>query len=324
MSPLVTIICLCYNQKDFVQEAVQSVIEQDYPYIELIIVDDASTDGSQDLIKDLARKRPKIKTLLLNSNQGNCKAFNQALDLAKGKYIIDLAADDVLCPNRVSYGVEELEKLPDHFGVHYGDAILIDKAGALLGYHFAQIHHFKNKTQKPSGDVYKEVLEHYFIASPTMMIKKKVLNELGGYDPDLDYEDFDFWIRSARNYYYAWTPEALIKKRILKASFSARQYGPDSKMLFSTVKVCEKALALNRTYQEHQALTRRINYELKLAVFSGNHLAAKQLIKLYDRVPISQPSVLPYIYKLIIQLPISQKQWQWLYLRLSSFSSILR
>ena len=92
---LVTIICLCYNQEEFVLESLESVISQDYNQIELIIVDDCSTDNSKIVIENWLLNFPQIQFIANNTNLGNTKSFNKALKLAKGKYIIDLAADDV-------------------------------------------------------------------------------------------------------------------------------------------------------------------------------------------------------------------------------------
>src|SRR5688572_16900954 len=104
--PLVSVVCLCYNHAAFVKEAVQSVMGQTYPNIELILVDDASRDNSAAVIEELQRQYPSIKVILLKNNVGNCKAFNQALAESKGAYIIDLAADDILMPDRIKQGVE--------------------------------------------------------------------------------------------------------------------------------------------------------------------------------------------------------------------------
>src|SRR5688500_3802276 len=99
--PLVSVICLCYNQARFIREAVASVFAQSYRNVELIIVDDASTDNSASVIRAMVAENPAIRCLLLNQNVGNCKAFNKGLTLSKGDYIIDLAADDVLVPQRI-------------------------------------------------------------------------------------------------------------------------------------------------------------------------------------------------------------------------------
>lgn len=136
--PLVSVICLCYNHEQFVQEALESVFSQTYPHIEIIVVDDASTDTSVAVISEVLAKHQghSIKTRFLSENQGNCKAFNEGFALAQGKYVIDFATDDVLIPDRIGKQVQYFESLPDSFGVVFTEAAYIDSKGQHLYYHF--------------------------------------------------------------------------------------------------------------------------------------------------------------------------------------------
>jgi glycosyltransferase involved in cell wall biosynthesis len=114
--PLVSVICLCYNQDRFVQEAIQSVFEQTYPAIQLIVLDDGSTDESVQRIKKSLVDRPACKFVTNERNQGYTKALNQALTFVSGEFVIDLAADDILLPSRIEEGVMAFEKA----GIKYG------------------------------------------------------------------------------------------------------------------------------------------------------------------------------------------------------------
>src|SRR5258708_38496375 len=96
-SPLVSIVCLCFNHERFVGEALRSVFQQTYSNIQIIIVDDFSTDGSTSIIKKvISDYTHKIQFLGLTQNLGNCKAFNQGLALATGDFVIDFSTDDVM------------------------------------------------------------------------------------------------------------------------------------------------------------------------------------------------------------------------------------
>jgi glycosyltransferase involved in cell wall biosynthesis len=262
VEPLVTVICICYNQSQFVREAIHSVMSQTYPRIQLLVVDDASTDNSVEAIRDCVAEFPAAKFLPLSVNSGNCRAFNSALTHAQGKYIIDLAADDVLLPERVAVGVKALEEAGEKYGVSFCDAEWITADGKPLYKHSDRFPH----ETIPQGDVYKHLIERFFICSPTMMFKASVIRSLGGYDESLHYEDFDFWIRSSRSYFYCYTPRALVKKRVVKGSMSQRQFGFFSPQLRSTYRVCEKILALNRLREEQSALSRRIRYEMRVSL----------------------------------------------------------
>lgn len=264
--PLVSVVCLCYNQQDFVIEAIQSVIHQTYSPIEIIVVDDASNDNSARIISELCSLHPGIKFLELKTNIGNCKAFNQALALANGKFIIDLAADDLLLPQRVEEGVNMLMREGDEFGVHFSNAEYINVNGEHLRFH---ADHVSNKNV-PQGDVYKELISRYFVCAPTMMSRKAVLDALGGYDESLAFEDFDFWMRSSRLYKYCYSKNVLVKKRILQRSKSYFQYRWRSPQMRSIFVVCTKIYNMNRTLPEMQALKKRIYYEMRKAALTGN------------------------------------------------------
>lgn len=109
-SPLVTVLCLCYNHARFVAEAIDSVFAQTYQPIQLIVVDDGSADNSAQVIEQMLRDHSDVLFLKHTHNQGYCASLNEALKHAKGEFIIDLSGDDVLLPQRVSSGVVELDR----------------------------------------------------------------------------------------------------------------------------------------------------------------------------------------------------------------------
>lgn len=259
-TPLVSVICLCYNQNRFVREAIESVINQSYTPVQLIIVDDASTDGSRETIKQVKEQYPQVEVLMLDENVGNCRAFNRGLALAKGDYLIDLAADDILLPERIKTGVEVLAKAGDEYGVHFSDAELIDEQGKFISRHSSKYPH----NTIPQGDVYAEIIQRYFICPPTVMFRKVVMDGLGGYDEALTYEDFDFWIRSSRIWKYSYTPEVLVKKRMVRNSLGSRQEKILNRYTESTYRICKKISNLNRNKAEQKALRRRILYEMRV------------------------------------------------------------
>lgn len=259
-SPLVSIICLCYNQSRFVREAVESVLNQTHTNIQLIIVDDASTDTSMEVIRQIVKQHPAIKFISLTENLGNCKAFNRGLTVAKGEYFIDFAADDVLLPNRIETGVRSLQESGVNYGVHFSDAEMINEDGAYLNLHSERFPH----ELIPQGDIYKELINRYFICPPSMMLTRAVLEHLNGYDETLDYEDFDFLIRSSRKFNYKYSPTVLVRKRITKNAMAKKQFMLFSKYSRTTLKVCEKIFSLNRTPEEQRALSGRVLYEMKL------------------------------------------------------------
>ena len=130
--PLVTVICLCHNQAPFVAEAIQSVWDQNYPNVELIVVDDGSVDNSKDEIKEKLKGLP-TEFIDLNKSVGNCTAFNHGIKKAKGEVIIYLAADDVLYPDRISEGLKSFESKT---GVNLRDVMLLTEHGDNISSHY--------------------------------------------------------------------------------------------------------------------------------------------------------------------------------------------
>jgi glycosyltransferase involved in cell wall biosynthesis len=270
--PLVSILIISHNQADFIQESVESALNQTYPNTEVLIVEDGSTDHTLQVIQSMQDQGITCKTILLNKSIGYCKAFNQGFERSKGAFIIDLSADDILLPERITYGVEALQT--NDAGVNFCDAYYIDEHSSIQGTHYRRNARGVITEPVKYGDVFSEVLRRYYICAPTMFIDRKVLNHLGGYDEDLYYEDFDFWVRSSRSYQYHFTDKVLVKKRVLKSSMSKTQYLPNSKMLPTTLRVCQKAYNLCNNPQEYQALATRLRYEIRQALISSNHQVA--------------------------------------------------
>lgn len=259
--PLVTVICLCHNQARFVGEALESVRNQTWPSVQLIVVDDASTDDSAAVIRECLAGLPSTTFLQLPQNVGNCTAFNKALAFAEGDYIIDFAADDILLPDRIRVGVEALTAAGDKFGVNFTDANWMDEEGRHLYTHSSRFPH----ETIPQGDIYVHLIRRFFICSPTVMFRTHVIRELGGYDESLAYEDFDFWMRSSRIFKYCYTPQVLVQKRVVSGSMSEKQFKRFSPQLRSTFRICEKILEMNRSRDEQAALSERIKYEMRVA-----------------------------------------------------------
>jgi glycosyltransferase involved in cell wall biosynthesis len=256
MTPRVSVICVCHQHARFIREALQSVMDQTYPHVELIVVDDGSTDGSVEVINDFLQACPHIQLIKNDQPLGYCRAFNVGWRLATGDWVIDLAGDDVLLPQRIERGVAVFQAI-GQTGIQFSDASYINGSGETLSRHSDRFPH----AQVPQGFVFTDVLRRYFICSPTMMISRQVLIALNGYDETLSYEDFDLWIRAAKKFPFHYVPEVLVKKRVLANSLSQGQFRGEAAHNQTTFRVCEKALKLAISTEEKRAVRYRIFYE---------------------------------------------------------------
>ena len=282
MNTKVTVIAIAYNHAPFIQEALESVEAQAYPNLELILLDDGSSDESADVLSIMAAKLDVAKLIVHEKNEGYTRTFNQGLALATGDYVIDFALDDVMLPGFISKSVAALEAAGAYYGVCFSNADFIDAHSKLTGNHYEQLMKKGMIEQMPRGDVFEMVLKRYFICTPTMVIRRQVFDRIGGYDADLAFEDFDFWVRSSRYYKYCYVDEVLLQKRKLDNSMSAnRLIHWQNEQLNSVYEVCEKAFALCKSKAEIEALRQRLSYEYRQCIRTDHSvLATKYLLLL--------------------------------------------
>ena len=290
--PLVSIICLCYNHEQFVVEALNSVLNQSYTNIELLIADDCSTDNSVLVIENWLIKNPNIAFKANTINIGNTKTFNALFKQSKGNFIIDLAADDVLEPNCVAKQIAAFQKCKENVAIVYGNMELISEDDSHLGFYYPVDRNNKAIVKPASGDIYLAMLSQSSkICSVTSMIKREILEELGGYDENLGFEDLDIWIRTSRKYPFYYIDEILVKRRELSTSLSTRFFIKNNdetrKLNYSSFKIIKKAMALNVNRKENKALIKRMHFEMMQAYQTNDSLLFLKYIPLELRLRFS-------------------------------------
>jgi len=270
-SPLVTVICLCFNHEKFVVEALESVLNQTHKNIELIVADDFSTDNSTQIIQKWLEEHPETPFLVNKKNLGNTKTFNQCLKLANGAYIIDLAADDVLIPDCITNQLKGFARTKyENVGLIYGNAELITKEGSFINHYFKTDANKKRIHSQPTGDIYIGLLNgNNNVCSISALVKKSVFETLNGYDKNLAYEDYDFWLRASRIYNFDYIDEILVKKRVLNDSMYSLLHQKNNKRTrafnYSTYLILKKVYVLNQNKREFVAMLKRIHFEMTVA-----------------------------------------------------------
>lgn len=289
-----TVIALCYNHAPYLRECLESVWAQTYSPLELIVVDDASTDDSAVRIREFVADYPATVPILHRENRGNCRSFNEALARAQGEFIVDLACDDVMQPDRLARQVAHLQACGDAYGVCFSNEAHVSASGQRWGTFYPTDAQGRSRVRVPEGDVYAEILGESFLPATTLLVRKAVMDALGGYDESLAYEDFDFWVRSARNWNYAYLDAVTMRKRTVADSLGSRAFSRRNALLPSSLRVCRKALALNRTPFENQRLARRVRYFLRQCWFSHHFELAEEAARLLeeaDRLRVSDALV---------------------------------
>ncbi|NOH00680.1 MAG: glycosyltransferase [Chloroflexi bacterium] len=197
--PLVSIVTPSFNQAHFLEATIRSVLEQDYPNIEYIVIDGGSTDGSVDVIKKYAsafaqtavpggeRLRRSIHYWVSEPDKGQTDAINKGFAKAAGEILAWLNSDDTYNPNAVSEAVNFLAANPD-VAMVYADCNFINEDGRVIG-----------KFASRQTDYQKLRRGYVHIPQQTMFFRAKYWKELGPLDPTFYFAmDYDLWVRIAR------------------------------------------------------------------------------------------------------------------------------
>jgi len=185
----VSVVIPAYNKANLTVKVVESVLNQTYKNIEIIVVDDGSTDNTRQL---LAAYGDKIK-YVYKENGGACSARNVGIELAQGEYIGLLDCDDEYLPKKIELSVEFLEKHLD-FGLVYSAAQFIDDKGNILG-------NFSHSKSRRPGWIAKELLLRDYICNSTVVVHKGCFRKVGDFDETIFTPgDWDMWLRLAEQY----------------------------------------------------------------------------------------------------------------------------
>jgi len=189
--PLVSIVIPCYNHAQFVQETIQSVIDQDYENIELIIIDDGSKDNSVEVIQEMipaCEERFVRFEFRYRPNKGLCATLNEALEWCEGEYFSPIASDDILISHKTRKQV----------------CLFVNEKDSLVVGVFGRVLLFNNKLNEIKNTDNVLLIKYNFkdvfyrrskLPAPTAMLNTSKLKSVGGYDQKMKIEDFYLWLR---------------------------------------------------------------------------------------------------------------------------------
>ncbi|WP_333797327.1 glycosyltransferase family 2 protein [Rheinheimera sp.] len=192
--PKVSVVMPCYNNAAYVRQAVDSVLQQDYPNIELIVVDDGSRDNSLEV---LAGYGEQIK-VVSQPNQGPAAARNNGIRHATGDYIAFLDSDDLWLPGKLSAQLAFLAQYPDYIACYCSWSVW-DGRSTDQFIPCEQTGQSLELQQDKSGWLYLPLLEDSVIHTISLVIKKEVVDQAGFFNETLRVgEDHDYWLRLSR------------------------------------------------------------------------------------------------------------------------------
>jgi glycosyltransferase involved in cell wall biosynthesis len=229
-----------FNGGEYLRQAIRSVLDQDYPSWELVIVDDGSTDATAQIVAETSD--PRIR-YTYQDNRGQTVSLNRGLGLAQGEYITTLDADDWLPANSLSARCQVLEESPE-LGVVYGDGMYRDGEGNEM---------LRFSEQMPagiSGDVYDTlIVSPFYGTGAAVMLRRSLLDHYAiRYDEQIAWcQDWDIYIRLAAITGFGFTPQNTINYRIHSGGMTVTM--PGGRRLESLIRLRKKVLASSRFEQ---------------------------------------------------------------------------
>lgn len=236
-APLVSVIVTSYNQAKYITEALDSVRGQTFPDWHLVITDDASTDGSQDLIRSWLADHDLTATLVFgDENVGLCAILNRALEHCRGRYLVQLGGDDLLERNALAWGVAHLADAPADTAAVFGDGFLVNEDGSRRADSYMDIIEAR---PVPDGNVHEALFDRNFVLGCSVIFRRDLIEAIGGWDPDLPFEDWDMHLRMSEHHRYRYLDRPLSSYRIHDASMTQSRF---PEMVHGRLMVLEKWL----------------------------------------------------------------------------------
>jgi len=206
---LVTVGIALYNHENYIVQCLESIVKQTYSNIELIIIDDGSSDNSYEVARNYLESQDYNKNFIIQTrtNKGMCNTLNEIAKLSSGGYISFIGSDDYWSLNKIEEQVQFLKDNTNYALVH-SNSITVDKNNNEIGT-------LDMSSKKNSGDIFESIIYGKGgINTPSHLYRTSVYDTIGYYDPSLKFEDTDFWLRLTKHFqigyinkvhsYYRW------------------------------------------------------------------------------------------------------------------------
>jgi len=203
-TPQVSVIIPTYNRARFLDEAIQSVLNQRFQDFELIVVDDGSSDDTPELVAQISDSR--IRYVRHEENRGISAALNTGIQASRGEYIARLDSDDIWLSKMLATQIQALNTHPKA-GLAYAKTGAMDQDGTRIPGMWGQPEFFP-------GETFKSLLYGDFTSNVTIVVRRECLDQVGLYDEAFQVnEDWELWLRVARLYRFAFVDDVLAIRR---------------------------------------------------------------------------------------------------------------
>lgn len=203
-----------YNAGKLLREAIESILVQDEPDFEFLIIDDCSKDRSSAVIRSYAARDPRIRTFFHRKNAGLAATLNEGLREARSELVARMDADDLALPNRLSTQIHFLRARQQ-----------VAVAGSFV-YHIGRTPEWDHLIHLPveHAEISEILPKRNCMYHPSVMMRRAPILDLGGYRLDFRHaEDYDLWLRTSRRYHLANIPAPLLRYRLSAGGESLRE-----------------------------------------------------------------------------------------------------
>ncbi len=206
---LVSVVMLSYNHEKYLAEAIESVLNQTIHGLELIIVDDGSTDNSRLIIKEYSAKDSRVKSYFHEKNLGISRSANDCLKKATGEYVGFIGSDDLWLPQKTEKQLKVIDKNPSR--IIWSEGQIIDGNGALTG---QTVTEHNCSPAKKSGNIFQELLREDFIFGQSVLMKTEIAKEFS-FNENLRFvNDHQYFVELSKEHDFVFMPEPLANYRV--------------------------------------------------------------------------------------------------------------
>ncbi|MBE9228369.1 glycosyltransferase [Phormidium sp. LEGE 05292] len=227
--PIISVVIPVYNGEKTIKETIDSVLNQSFSYLELIIINDGSTDKTLEIVSGIKDERVKVYSY---RNTGLAASRNRGISLAKGEYISFIDADDLWTPDKLESQLQALQENPEA-AVAYSWTNCIDETGKFLG---------KGSYLSFSGDVSAKLLLTNFIDNGSnVLIRIDALKKVGNFDESRkSCEDWDMWLRLASDYSFVAVSKPQVLYRMSATSMSVNFLRMEAESMEVIERACDR------------------------------------------------------------------------------------